>query len=323
MESKGGQMAATVWKGHLSFGLISIPVKLYRAARAERITLHQLYRAGAGAARGEEPEEPRAANVVELPRRGSGQPVPEPEREPEPEAPVERVRQAPVTESDSRPIPRSELLKGYELSGGQWALISKEDLKRITPRTSKVIEILEFVHFSEIDPVYLESSYYAVPESADVKAYAVLYQALKETGFAALARFAMHNREHAVIVRPGRRGLLAHTLFYENEVRSELEFQADPSLATRREIDLGAQLIRSLAGKFEPEKYKDTYREQLEQLIRAKAEGKELAEAATVHPAPAGVLDLADALEKSLAMSRKPPAQAEPPKKRGRKEKRG
>ncbi len=306
-------MAATVWKGHLSFGLISIPVKLYRAARAERVALHQLYRAGA--ARSQAPPPERPPNVVELPRREAA--------EPEPEPPVERVRQVPVTESDSRPVPRDELLKGYELAGGQWALIDKEDLKRITPRTSKVIDILEFVRFAEIDPVYLESSYYLVPESSGQKAYAILYQALKQTGFAALGRVAMHNREHMLAVRPGRTGLLAHTLFYEDEVRRDLEFRVDPSMATRRELDLAEQLIQSLASKFEPEKYKDTYREQLEELIRAKAEGKELAEAAAPTPAPAGVLDLAEALEKSLAMTRKPPAQAEAPKKRGRKEKRG
>jgi DNA end-binding protein Ku len=310
-------MAATVWKGHLSFGLISIPVKLYRAARAERVSLHHLHRAGA--ARGEVPRTPEADNVVELPRREAA----EPEPEPEPEAPVERVRQVPVAGPDTRPIPRSDLLKGYELAEGQWAVIGKEDLKRIAPRTSKVIDILEFVHFAEIDPVYLESSYYVAPEPAGAKAYAILYQSLKETGFAALARVAMHNREHTIVVRPGRTGLLAHTLFYENEVRGEQEFLTDPSLASRREIDLAAQLIRSLAGKFEPGKYRDTYREQLEELIRAKAEGKELAAAAAPPPAPAGVLDLADALEKSLQMSRRPPAQAAPPKKRGRREKRG
>jgi DNA end-binding protein Ku len=252
---------------------------------------------------------------VEFPRRDA--------EEAEPEAPVERVRQVPVTESESRPIQRADLLKGYQLSDGQWALIGKEDLKRITPRTSKVIEILEFVRFRDIDPVYLESSYYMTPDAGGEKAYAILYEALRETGFAAVSRVAMLNREHTLVVRPGRSGILAHTLFYENEVRSELEYHADPSLASKRELELATRLIESLAGKFEPAKYKDTYREQLEELIRAKAEGKEVAVEEAAAPAPAGVLDLADALQKSLAMARKPPAQAEPPKKRARKTKRG
>lgn len=328
-------MASTIWKGHISFGLISIPVKLVRAARAERVRLNQVYRAPAP-----KPEPADRAEVIELAmppaRAGAKAPEPEPVKErrrnapvpevppprPEPrdDRPVERVRQAAVTSGEDRPIAPRELEKGYEYEPDRWVVLGRDEIKSIAPETSRVMEITEFVRFAEIDPVYLESSYYVIPERAGEKAYAVLYQALRETNFAAVAQIAMHGREHIVILRPGRSGLVAHTMFFENEVRKEEEHRADAGLASQREVDLAKTLVESLAGTFQPEKYKDSYREKLEALIAAKVQGRDVAGIQAPPPAKAPVLDLVDALQKSLEAARKPPASAAPaepePKKR-------
>lgn len=305
-------MAATVWKGQLSFGLVSIPVTLVRAARAERVSLHQLYRA-AGSPKGR-----GRGGVIEFP---AGQPIrreTEP-REPDEEAPVERVRQAAISPADERPIPNSEILKGYEYQPDSWVLIDRDEIKRITPQTSKVMEIHAFVRFSEVDPVYLESSYYVSPDRGGEKPYAVLYEALREAEFAAVAEVAMHSREHVLVVRPGQSGLIAHTIFFENEVHRQFEYRTDSGLVTKREVDLAKRLIESLAGRFEPGKYRDKYRERLEALIAAKVEGREIVAAQPAPPRTA-VLDLVEALQKSIEAARKPPASAAPletkPKKR-------
>jgi DNA end-binding protein Ku len=182
-----------------------------------------------------------------------------------------------------------------------------------------VIEITEFVPFGDIDPVYFESSYYLVPERGGEKAYAVLYQALRETNLAAVGQMAMHNRQHIVILRPGRQGLIAHTMFFENEVRKDEEYRTDVSLAAQREVDVAKLLVQSLADTFQAGKYRDTYREKLEELIAAKIQGREIAEGQAPPPHKAPVIDLFDALQKSLEAARKPPARAAGPETEPRK----
>ncbi len=119
--------------------------------------------------------------------------------------------------ASAEPIPREEILKGSEYQPDQYVLVSKEELRSITPKTSNDIQILEFVHLREIDPVYLETSYYAEPESAGEKPYALLYRALRQTGYVALAQIAMHRREHVAIIRPGERGILMHTMYTQTK----------------------------------------------------------------------------------------------------------
>jgi len=130
---------------------------------------------------------------------------------------VTPVRSMPASAEDAEPIPREEILKGSEYQPDQYVLVSKEELRSITPKTSNDIQILEFVHLREIDPVYLETSYYAEPESAGEKPYALLYRALRQTGYVALAQIAMHRREHVAIIRPGERGILMHTMYTQTK----------------------------------------------------------------------------------------------------------
>ena len=284
-------MAATVWKGHLTFGLVSIPVRLFRAARRERISFHQLHRR----------QQPGAPG----PMPTSASPAPETDDP----APMERVRQGLFTQEDQVPIPRNEIVKGYEFEKGRYVVIDKEDIDKIAPKTATEMEIVEFVRLPEIDPIYLETSYYVAPEGAGEKPYALLFEALRESGYVALAEFAMRRRQHAVVLRPGSTGIIAHTMYYADEIRKSEEFRTDISLASKKERDLAVTLIEGMAAPFEPEKFKDTFREKLGEIIAAKLQGQEIS-AEQALPKPAAAVDIMEALQQSLAMRRKPMASA-------------
>lgn len=304
-------MAATVWKGHLTFGLVSIPVKLHRAARAEKVTFRQLHAAGSARVRqvyvredaelpleppvfeAEEAEEEappaRASFRAPVPIRGKGPVTVVPEPPPPPPLPI---------------VERSELVKGYEYAKGQYVTISKEDLANITPDTAREMQILEFVKLADVDPICFETSYYVTPDRAGERAYALLLEALRRSGYVAVAQFAMHNREHVVIIRPGRTGIILHTMFYETEIRRDDEYRTDTSSVGGRELDMALLLIENLAAPFEPSKYRDSYKEKLDALIAAKIEGTETVEPRK--PAAKPAADILAALERSLAMTRKP-----------------
>jgi DNA end-binding protein Ku len=306
-------MASTVWRGHISFGLISIPVRLFRAARAERVKLRQLYRVPAEAAAADRKLRP---TVPALERNGGATPrtaaaVPDSDAG-ESESVFAPVRRAAVSEDDRKLIPDETIEKGYEFEKGRFVAIGAEELKAIAPKTATEMEIIEFVRLREVDPVYFETSYYVAPEGAGEKPYSLLYRALQETGLVAVARFAMHGREHIVILRPGRRGVLCHTMYFNSEIRADQEYPADPSVVAKKELDLAKELIHSLAIAFDPAKYRDTYRDQLAALIAAKVEGREPA-ATKSKPAASPVIDIADALRKSLAAVKKPPASTKKP----------
>lgn len=293
-------MAATVWKGHLTFGLVSVPVRLFRAARAEKVSMHRLYR----------PQQHQPQHPPELP----------PEQ-PEEIAPVSRIRQAAIDPVENTPIPRSDLVQGYEYAKHQYVVVEEEDIRKITPQTATEMQIVEFVRFAEIDPIYLETSYYMAPDEAGEKAYALLFEGMRESGYAALAQVAMHRREHVMILRPGKKGIIAHTMFYPDEVRTIQEFRTDVSTVTPKELGLAKMLIDTLAEPFEPAKFKDAYRERLRELIEAKVQGKEVAPAAVLPAAP--VVDIMEALQKSLAAARQKasdPAAEQTPRKTAKSE---
>lgn len=291
-------MASTVWRGYISFGLISIPVRLFRAARAERVGLRRLYRAA-----------PEPALPQQIPPQQRGPvPIRKAERE-EATAPAEPilspVRQGSIRSETDEVVAREEVVKGFEYEKGRYVPIEAEELKSIAPKTSTAMDIQEFVALPEIDPVYFETSYYVTPEEAGEKAYALLYRAMQSTQLVAIAQFAMHTREHVVVLRPGKSGLLAHTMFFASEVRADEEYHADLKMVAEKELDLAQSLIRSLAAPFEPLKYRDTYRERLESIIAGKVKGEPVAVAETT-AGPAEVVDIADALRKSLAQLKKP-----------------
>ena len=262
-------MASTVWKGHLTFGLVSLPVKLYSAARSETVSFNQLHKSDHS-----------------------------------------RVKQVLYCQAEDKPVPRAELVKGYEYEKDKYVVVDEEEIKKVAPRTAKTMEILEFVKASEVDAVFFESSYYVAPDDAGEKPYALLFEALRRSEYLALAKIAMHNREHIVLLRPGKHGILMHTMYYTDEIRQVEEFRTDISLVKEKELELAMSLIENLTGAFEPEKYKDTYRENLRALIAAKVEGKETVEPpAPTHLAP--VIDILEALKMSIAEAKKPVRTAE------------
>src|SRR5260370_11126043 len=164
-------MASTVWKGHITFGLVSFPVKLFTAARGESLGFNQLHKSDHS-----------------------------------------RIKQVTYCQAEDKPVPRSELVKGYEYEKDHYVVIEDDDIKKVAPKTAKVMEILEFVETKDVDPVYLESSYYMAPDGGGEKAYALLFEALRKSGYSGVAKIAMHNREHIVILRTGQRGIRLHTM---------------------------------------------------------------------------------------------------------------
>ena len=260
-------MASTVWKGHLTFGLVSFPVRLYSAARSESISFNQLHK-----------------------HDGS------------------RVKQILYCQAEDKPIPRTEIVKGYEYEKDRYVVIEDEDIKKVAPQTAKVMEIQEFVKSESVDPVYLETSYYMAPDEAGEKPYALLFEALKKTGYVGIAKISMHNREHIVVLRPGKNGVLMHTMYYTHEIRQVDEFRTDLSMVKDKERVLAESLIEALAAEFDPEKYKDNYRENLLKMIDDKKAGKEVF--ATPEPKQGKVVDILEALKASLSLVKKPAVSA-------------
>ncbi len=260
-------MASTVWKGHLTFGLVSFPIKLFSAARGESVSFNQLHKVD-----------------------GS------------------RIKQVLFCQAEDKPIPRSEIVKGFEYEKDRYVTIEDEDIKKVAPASAKVMEVLEFVKADQVDPIYYETSYYMAPDEAGEKPYALLFEALKKSGYCGVGKIAMHNREHIVILRPGKNGVLLHTMFFNHEIRQVDEFRTDTSLVSDKELALANLLIETLAAEFEPAKYKDSYRENLMAMIEAKKAGQEVI--ATPEPQQHKVIDILEALKASLAMAKKPAASA-------------
>jgi DNA end-binding protein Ku len=218
-----------------------------------------------------------------------------------------RINQVIRCQAEEKEIPRSELVKGFEYEKGHYVVIEDEDLKKVAPKTAKVMEILEFVQASGVDPIYLESSYYMAPDEGGERPYALLFEALRQSKYYGVAKIAMHNREHIVILRPGAKGILLHTMYFADEIRQVDEFRTDTSTVKDRELQMAKTLISSLEADFEPEKYHDTYRENVMAMIEAKIEGRKIVETPQPHVAP--VIDIMEALKKSLA-ERKSPTRA-------------
>ena len=218
-----------------------------------------------------------------------------------------RIKQQLWCPHDERVVERNEIVKGYEYRKGEYVIIEPEEIKKIEPKTAKAMEILEFVKAEEVDPIYFESSYFLVPDEAGRRPYALLCRALEETDYVAIAKLTMHNREYTVFLRPYKGGMMLHTMYYKEEVR-ELEGFGRPDVELKdAEIKVAHQLIEALADTFDPEKYHDTFEENLKTLIKARLEGEEVTSVEKPRKL-APVVDLMAALKESLAqMPKKPP----------------
>ena len=207
-------MASTVWKGYLTFGLISVPIRLFAAARSERISFNQIH-----------------------------------------EVCGSRIKQQIYCPVCERTVERSELKKGYEVAKGRFVIIEDEDIKKIVPASSETMEILEFVKVQDIDPIYFDASYFMVPEEAGRKAYELLFKTMENSGFSAIAKVTMYQREYTVAIRPHGHGLTLHTMFYPEEVREVPEYGKDTDVQIKpQEAALAEKLVEGLATEFEPSK---------------------------------------------------------------------
>ncbi|HEY7932695.1 MAG TPA: Ku protein [Solirubrobacteraceae bacterium] len=267
-------MARPIWSGNISFGLVSVPVKLYSAISTKTVRFHQLH----------------SSDHV-------------------------RIQQRRVCPADGQELSYEDIVKGYEISPEHYVVIEPEDLEALAPERSRTIEIEDFVELSEIDPLYFDHAYYLVAGTGGLKPYTLLLSAMRETQKIAVARVVLRSREQLVCIRPLERVLAMTTMNFADEVLDAGQLDEVPEESVEpvaRELDVARRLIDSLSVPFEADKYRDTYREAMLELIERKAEGKEIAHA----PAPAAprpqTPDLMSALKESLeeVRSRKGPASA-------------
>jgi DNA end-binding protein Ku len=250
-------MAATVWKGFISFGLVTFPVRLFSAARAETVHFHMLHKKDHS-----------------------------------------RVKEVWYCIEEDKPIERSDIDKGYEVSKGEYITVEDEELKKVAPPTATTMDVLQFVAADEVDPIFFESSYYVAAEDKTAKPYVLFMAALTETKQDAIAKIAMHNREHVVLIRPSNGGLVLHTLYYPDELHKANRSETPKTKYTAKELDLAKSLVSQLSAPFKPQQFEDTYRANVERLIEEKKKGRKIT--TVKQPAKPPVIDLMEALKRSL-----------------------
>jgi DNA end-binding protein Ku len=256
-------MPRAIWTGTISFGLVTVPVKLYSAVDRKTVRFHQL--SGKTGVR------------------------------------VAQRRVDPQTEEE---VPYEEIVKGYEIAPDRYVRIEPSELDTLEPKKTKTIEIEEFVELSQIDPIYYDHPYYLAPGTGGAKPYRLLLEAMQQTGKVAIARVVIRSKEQLVAVRPMGIALGMATMLFPDEVLpserlDEIKEAADVK-TTKRELEIAEQLIESLAGDFEPDKFSDTYRAEVLALIERKAEGKEIAVQPPAEEVSAPAPDLMSALKASL-----------------------
>jgi DNA end-binding protein Ku len=261
-------MPRAIWSGAISFGLVNIPVKLYSAVSKKTVRFHQID-AESGA----------------------------------------RVRQKRVG-PDGEEIPYEQIVKGYEIGPDRYVTIAPEELEALEPQKTRTIDIEDFVDLDQIDPIYYDHPYYLAPDTGAAKAYRLLVDAMEHSGKVAVARVVLRSKEHLVAIRPRNGALAMETMLFADEVIPADSFEelasADGDVQTSdRELAMANQLIESLASDFEPEKYRDEYRERVLDLIERKAQGETIV-IEEPEAAPKEVPDLMAALEASIASAKKP-----------------
>jgi DNA end-binding protein Ku len=270
-------MAQSVWRGQLTFALVSFPVRLYPAARARRIKFRRMVRAEAAA-----PARKAAPVLIR--------------EEPEP-PPLLPAQTRLVPEGRSTPVEPERVVRAFEIDKNTFVPVEEPEIRALDVETSTELRINEFVKLAEVDPIYYETSYYLKPDEPGERPYALLLEAMRKTRFVALGEIAMHRREHIVILRPGNTGIIVHTMFYQDEVNAGQEFRAvHKTPPAKRELELSTRLIETMVARFEPEKYRDARTARLQELIDSKP-----AAPASARKPPAPAVDILAALERSLA----------------------
>jgi DNA end-binding protein Ku len=212
-----------------------------------------------------------------------------------------RLKQQYVCPVDNEVVGREDMVKGYEYSKGQYVLFTEEELKALVPEPTNAVEIREFVPLEQVDPVYFEKSYYLGPDKGGDRPYRLLSEAMRQTGRAALARYVARGKDQLVLLRPYENGLVMQQLRYSDELRSFSEVPLGAAEIKEPELKLAIQLIDQIAtDEFHPEEYEDTQRMQVRGLIERKVQGEEIT-AVPVEAPKAQIIDLMEALKASLA----------------------
>jgi len=213
-----------------------------------------------------------------------------------------RIKQQRWCPEHERAVDMSEIARGYEYARDEHVVMTDEDFEKLPLASKQTVELAAFVKAEEIDPVFYEKSYYLEPDAKGVKPFALLMRALKEKGLTGIAKIAVRNKEQLCALRAMDGTLMLETLFYPDEVRAEKTDLPDVTVS-EKELDMANTLIDLLTEEFDPEKYKDDYREALMQVIEAKLDGEELE--TIVAPRPAKVTDIMTALRASVDAAKK------------------
>ncbi len=266
----------TVWKGSISFGLVSIPVRLVAATEERDVSFRQVHAADGG-----------------------------------------RIRYKRVCDNGGHEVAYADIAKGYELPGGDIVVLTDDDLADLPITSSKVVEVQAFVPFEDIDPTALSRAYYAEP-SADPKPYVLFRDALEKAGRVAIVKVALRNRERLAVLRSREGVLIVQTMLWPDEVRRpDFRFLDDQIGVRPQEMRMAESYIDAMAEEFEPEEYVDEYREALLEVVQAKVDGAEITKAPEAEAEEGKVVDLMDALRRSVAEAKKQRGEAsEAPAKR-------
>jgi DNA end-binding protein Ku len=252
-----------MWTGAISFGLVTVPVKLYSAVSRKSVRFHQL----------------NSQTGV-------------------------RIQQRRVDPSTGEEVAYEDIVKGYELAPDRYVVIGSDELEALDPKKTRTIDIEEFVELSDVDPIFYDHPYYLAPASGGAKPYRLLLDAMRDTGRIAIARVVIRSKEQLVAIRPMGDVLAMSTMVFADEVIDPGTIddipQADDVEVRAREVDIAKQLVESLAADFEPEKFQDTYREEVLALIERKASGEEIAVQPARDEDEEPVPDLMAALKASL-----------------------
>jgi DNA end-binding protein Ku len=263
-------VARPLWSGAISFGLVNVPVRMFSAVREHKLHFHYVH---------------------------------EPDGSP--------IGYQKICKAEDKPVPDDEIVKAFELEPGEWVYMTEEDFEaaRAADEGGRTIQISEFVPREEIDAAYFENSYYLAPQAGAERPYALLARALDKTGLTGIATLIMRDREYLAALRVREGAIVLERMYFADEVRPADEHAPGDADVADRELSAAVELIERLAGSFEPEKYEDTYRERLCDIIRAKRKGERVP-VAEVEEEPQEAEDLLAALRRSVeeAKRRRPAA---------------
>lgn len=273
-------MARAIWKGSISFGLVNIPVGLYAAETRDDISFKLL--------------DKKTMSPIHYKR---------------------------VSEESGKEVPWEETVRGYELESGKYVVMSDEDLKRAAPEATQTIDIVDFVDLDDISPLYFDKPYYLAPDKKGTKAYALLREVLRRTKKVGIAKVVIRTRQYLAAVVARGDVLTLELMRYAHELRdsSEVDVPTGKQGVSEREIDMAERLVEGMVAAWDPEKYKDTYRQELMKTIEKRAESGQFESSPEPAPRPketgAKVIDLMALLKQSVEQGGRKPAKKAAPKK--------